>query len=179
MYEKDRKVGRRVGVRAHGSTLYISIRTEQSRTALPTYSFFQARGETVLAQSADVVARVLARYKVPFVFLNACESVVISENKMPNLAKILIGAGISEVFAMSFKFTSSAARPSSETSTITTLDLAVDVLRMQYSSPEVYCDAINIEPVYLSVRFNFQTSLSQCITWRRERSPSYCMTNSR
>lgn len=41
-YERDRKVRGRAGVRAHGSTLYISIRTEQSRTASPTYSFFQA-----------------------------------------------------------------------------------------------------------------------------------------
>ena len=74
--------------------------------------FLSSSGEIILAQSADVVARVLARYRVPFVFLNACESAVVSENKMSNLAKILIGAGIPEVFAMSFKFTSSAAKTS-------------------------------------------------------------------
>ena len=72
--------------------------------------FLSSSGEKTLAQSAEVVARMLARYEIPFVFLNACDSAVVSENKASNLAKILIGAGIPEVLAMSFKVTSSAAK---------------------------------------------------------------------
>jgi tetratricopeptide (TPR) repeat protein len=90
--------------------VHFDVHGQVSSDGDPYLIFLSKHGRNSFAVSASQVATLLKENVVHSVFLNSCDSAKILHGKSSNFARILLEHGIHQVVAMSFKFTSSAAK---------------------------------------------------------------------
>jgi hypothetical protein len=87
----------------HGQLL-----SKDSTKPLGVLLFNHLKSDALKAHKARPVAKLLKRYHIPFVTLNACESARANSRDDANIAKIFVSEGIHNVLAMTFKVSSYA-----------------------------------------------------------------------